>query len=351
MNHPAPAPDGRGPAPPPTAPCAAAVISHQDRTLLVQRRAPQDELVWQFPSVRVADGEQPDQAAVRAARTVAGVDAVAHGVLGDRNLPKAGQKRVYVGCFLAEDSRPAYRVDPQEVAGTAWITNADVAGYLAGAVDGPVRKYLGLDQERPSPAAWQGTAPLLPSRPTPRSRNLGPGSRGGHPALFLPSGGDRGLAVLRHAAAGGSLWDAARALEAAYWDVRDVLSRTVRGLCPEEPLKGPVPVPQWLVRPVTRAVGCGLITAEHVPAPAGGPLVLDGANQQLAELAADGLTDVQIARQLGRTADETEHAVRALQDQAAAAHRAHLAAVLVLHSPAPSSVPAARPQPPHRQDS
>ncbi|MGW1974140.1 NUDIX hydrolase [Streptomyces sp. NPDC001889] len=338
------------PAPPPPAPCdAAAVISHQHRTLLVLSRAPQGELVWQFPSVRVGDGEQPAEAAVRAARKLTGVDAVAHRVLCDRARPGAPEERVHVGCFLATGSRAAYVADPHTIAGAAWIAEGDLDGYLAGVIDRPVRRFLGLDRERTA-RAGADRAPVLSSRPRRRSRNLGTGARAGLPPLFLPSGGDRGLAVLRHAAAGGSLWEAARALGAAYWDVRDALTRTVRGLCPEAPLSDPVPLPQWLVRPVTRAVGWGLITAEHVPAPAEGPLILEGADWQLAELVADGLADFQIARQLGRTIDETEHAVRALQDRAAASDRAHLAAVLLLHPPAPSSVPAARPQPSHRQE-
>ncbi|GAA2254181.1 hypothetical protein GCM10010232_48940 [Streptomyces amakusaensis] len=201
----------------------------------------------------------------------------------------------------------------------------------------------------PGPA---GPRPPLPARPPGPAPPI-PASGRAVPALFLPSGGDLGLAVLRHTAAGGSLWEAARALGTGYWDVRDTLLRTALGLCPELPLAGPFPVPRWLVRPVTRAVARGLITTEHVPSPsdAAGPLVLDGTDRLLAELVTGGLPDFQIARRLGHTADETTDAVRTLQRRAAALHRAHLAAVLLLHVPSlSSSDPAVRPQPSHRQE-
>ncbi|MER6913869.1 NUDIX domain-containing protein [Streptomyces sp. NPDC000594] len=336
---------------PPRTPCdAAAVVSHQGWTLLVLGRRARGELVWQFPAGRVGDGEQPQEAAVRGVREVTGVDAVAVQVLGDHGRPGAPEGVVHVGCSLAASSRAAYVAAPQRIAGTAWIADGDLDGYLAATVTGPVRRYLGLD--RRTVHTGPGGTPAAPPRL--RTRTPGTGERVGVPALFLPSGGDLGLAVLRHTAAGGSLWEAARALGTAYWDVRDALLRTARGLCPELPLMGTFfPVPRWLVRPVTRAVARGLITTEHVPAPAGaeGPLVLDGADRLLAEFVTGGLGDVQIARRLGRTADENTDAVRTLQRRAAASNRAHLAAVLLLHATSlSSSDPAVRPQPSHRQD-
>ncbi len=68
--------------------CVGAVVTHDDRILLV-RQAPGHSLAgqWTIPWGRLENGESPAAAAIRETREEAGVDASLEGLIGVQELP------------------------------------------------------------------------------------------------------------------------------------------------------------------------------------------------------------------------------------------------------------------------
>ncbi|MEO3976857.1 hypothetical protein [Streptomyces sp. CAU 1734] len=165
------------------------------------------------------------------------------------------------------------------------------------------------------------------------SRTPHPRPDGAAPAR-VPEPGPVELAVLRDSAAGRTLWESARTLQVSYWDARDARHRAVHTLCPGLAPPDTTDVAALpLIRPVTVAVTRGLITADHVPAPAGGPWTPTGAHQAAGRAVLSDLTNLQAAQQGTYPLSVLEAALSDLWQRAASLTRAHLAAVLLLHTP------------------
>lgn len=127
-------------APAERAPIAAALIVVDERVLLVRRRVPEGELVWQFPAGKVEPGERPEDAAVREAAEETGLTVRAGQRLGERVHPATGRTMVYVACdLLAGTARVG---NEEEVAEVAWCDRAAFEQRLPHPLYGPVQDYL-----------------------------------------------------------------------------------------------------------------------------------------------------------------------------------------------------------------
>lgn len=119
---------------------AAAVIVHDGRVLLIQRRVPEGDLLWQFPAGVVEAGESAEEAAVRETGEETGLTVRARALLGERVHPSTGRTMVYVACdALGGEAHPAA---PEEVAAVAWCSGVDLPAFVPHGFFEPVRQYL-----------------------------------------------------------------------------------------------------------------------------------------------------------------------------------------------------------------
>jgi 8-oxo-dGTP diphosphatase len=121
-------------------PVAAAVIVQHGRVLLIQRRVPEGDLLWQFPAGKVGPGESAEAAAVRETAEEAGLTVVARSALGERVHPATGRTMVYVACEVV--SGEAHPASPEEVAAVVWCSLGDLPAFVPGGFFEPVRRHL-----------------------------------------------------------------------------------------------------------------------------------------------------------------------------------------------------------------
>ncbi|GLX34338.1 hypothetical protein Sros01_04110 [Streptomyces roseochromogenus] len=119
---------------------AAAVVVHEGRVLLVRRRAAEGNLSWQFPAGKVEPGEAWEGAAVRETKEETGLDVAVAGVLGERVHPDTGRLMSYAACDVVGGSAQA--AAPTEIAEVAWVTLAELPGYIPYGIFEPVQRYL-----------------------------------------------------------------------------------------------------------------------------------------------------------------------------------------------------------------
>ncbi|PYC82595.1 NUDIX hydrolase [Streptomyces tateyamensis] len=119
---------------------AAAIIVHEGRVLMVQRRVAEGELSWQFPAGEIETGETPEKAAVRETAEEVGLTVKAVLLLGERVHPKTGRQMSYTACEVV--TGPATVVDTEELAALAWITSAQIPEYVPYGLFEPVQAYL-----------------------------------------------------------------------------------------------------------------------------------------------------------------------------------------------------------------
>lgn len=122
---------------------AAAVITHDGRVLLVERRVKEGSLSWQFPAGEVEDGESASEAATREAREETGLTVVSTKVLGERVHPNTGRTMVYVACDVVDGS--ASVVDDEELVNFAWVTNQELSKYVPYGFYEPVENHLEVE--------------------------------------------------------------------------------------------------------------------------------------------------------------------------------------------------------------
>ncbi|WP_405760241.1 NUDIX hydrolase [Streptomyces sp. NBC_01420] len=69
---------------------AAAIVAQDVRVLLVQRRATEGALSWQFPAGKIEPGETPEEAAVRETQEETGLRVAHKGHWGAQSAPDDG---------------------------------------------------------------------------------------------------------------------------------------------------------------------------------------------------------------------------------------------------------------------
>ncbi|MER6254985.1 NUDIX hydrolase [Streptomyces sp. NPDC001584] len=119
---------------------SAAIVVHEDRVLLVRRRVAEGNLSWQFPAGKVEPGEAWEDAAVRETKEETGLDVSVAGVLGERVHPATGRLMSYAACDVVGGSVCA--AAPAEIAEVAWVTLAELHGYIPYGIFEPVQRYL-----------------------------------------------------------------------------------------------------------------------------------------------------------------------------------------------------------------
>jgi 8-oxo-dGTP diphosphatase len=133
----------------PVPPVSAAVIVRDGRVLLVRRRRPEGDLVWQMPAGKVEPGESVEQAVVRETAEEVGLIVAAIKMLGERVHPKTGRQMSYVACSVLDGE--AHVGDDDEIAEVAWVAHGDIPAYVPYGLYGPVQEWL--DQELPGDTA------------------------------------------------------------------------------------------------------------------------------------------------------------------------------------------------------
>ncbi|PUB27652.1 8-oxo-dGTP diphosphatase [Promicromonospora sp. AC04] len=120
---------------------AAAIIVQDGKLLLVQRRASERALSWQFPAGAVEAGETFEEAAVRETAEEAGLTVEAMKMLGERVHPKTRRLMGYVACEVK--SGMAYVADSEELSDLAWATPDQFSDYAPYGFAPMVEDYLG----------------------------------------------------------------------------------------------------------------------------------------------------------------------------------------------------------------
>ncbi|MFF4297244.1 NUDIX hydrolase [Streptomyces vinaceus] len=119
---------------------AAAVVIHEGQVLLVRRRVAEGILSWQFPAGKIEPGEAWEGAVVRETKEETGLDVAVAGLLGHRVHPITGMLMSYAACDVVGGSARA--AAPTEIAEVAWVTFAELPGYIPYGIFDPVQRYL-----------------------------------------------------------------------------------------------------------------------------------------------------------------------------------------------------------------
>ncbi|MFG2712282.1 NUDIX hydrolase [Streptomyces goshikiensis] len=119
---------------------AAAVVVQERQVLLVRRRVAEGNLSWQFPAGKVEPGETREDAAVRETKEETDLDVSVAWVLGERRHPATGRLVSYAACQVVAGSARA--AAPAEIAEVAWVTLAQLPGYIPDGIFEPVQRYL-----------------------------------------------------------------------------------------------------------------------------------------------------------------------------------------------------------------
>lgn len=121
-------------------PIAAAVIVHDGKVLLVERRVKEGSLSWQFPAGAVERGESAGQAAIRETQEETGLTVSEVKVIGERVHPNTGRTMIYVACEVVEGN--ASVVDDDELVNFAWARQAELSRYVPHGFFEPVQEHL-----------------------------------------------------------------------------------------------------------------------------------------------------------------------------------------------------------------
>lgn len=117
-----------------------AIITRDDRVLMVRRRQQEGKLLWAFPGGGIEAGETAEQAAVREVAEETALEVKAVRIIGQRIHPDSGADMTYVACEpVAGEARVE---DAEELAEVAWISLEEIPTYVPWGLFPPVQDYL-----------------------------------------------------------------------------------------------------------------------------------------------------------------------------------------------------------------
>ena len=116
-----------------------AVVTHEKRVLLVQRRGPDGSPMWQLPVAEIGDGETPFDAAARLVAADTGLAVQADVRIGERPHPANGRPMVYVGCGTGDAEARTVGAD---VLAVDWADRAAFNALFPKGLFPPVVSYL-----------------------------------------------------------------------------------------------------------------------------------------------------------------------------------------------------------------
>lgn len=119
---------------------SAAIITLDDKVLMVRRRISEGELMWQFPAGAIEPGETPEQAAVRETLEETGLKVEAASLIGQRVHPKTGREMSYTACQVIDGE--AHVADAEELDAVAWVALGEIPEYVPYGLFEPVQQYL-----------------------------------------------------------------------------------------------------------------------------------------------------------------------------------------------------------------
>jgi 8-oxo-dGTP diphosphatase len=119
---------------------SAAIITSNERVLMVRRRVKEGALSWQFPAGGVEAGETAEQAAVRETLEETGLAVKAVRYLGDRVHPKSGKFMAYTACEVV--SGTAHVADDEELDQVAWVRHDEIPALVPYGLYESVQEYL-----------------------------------------------------------------------------------------------------------------------------------------------------------------------------------------------------------------
>ncbi|MGW7555506.1 NUDIX hydrolase [Streptomyces rimosus] len=110
------------------------------RVLLIRRRVPEGDLVWQFPAGAIEPGESAEHAAVRETMEETGLTVETTKLIGERVHPKTGRAMSYTVCSVV--SGEAHVAYADELAEVAWVAHSEMGDYVPYGLFGPMQEYL-----------------------------------------------------------------------------------------------------------------------------------------------------------------------------------------------------------------
>jgi 8-oxo-dGTP diphosphatase len=121
---------------------AVAVVTQQDRLLIVRRQNPEPGLEWQLPGGKIREGETPDMTARRETLEETGMLVSPQELLGDRVHPATGRRIFYVAC--AFHSRQFEKASDREIAEVEWCPLGLLPRRVPGGLYQVVAAHLGI---------------------------------------------------------------------------------------------------------------------------------------------------------------------------------------------------------------
>ncbi|NED31056.1 NUDIX hydrolase [Streptomyces sp. SID8499] len=119
---------------------SAAIITSNDRVLMVRRRVKEGELSWQFPAGGIEPGETPEEAAVRETLEETGLKVEAISLIGQRVHPKTQREMSYTACRIIDGE--AHVADEDELDAVSWVTLAEIPEKVPYGLFEAVQDYL-----------------------------------------------------------------------------------------------------------------------------------------------------------------------------------------------------------------
>lgn len=121
---------------------AAAIVVHDAKVLMVRRRVPEGQLVWQFPAGVIEAGETTGQAAIRETAEETGLAVAVVRSLGQRVHPQTGRHISYIICEALYGA--AHVAAPREIADVAWCAHDQFHQHVPDGLYEPVLTYLDM---------------------------------------------------------------------------------------------------------------------------------------------------------------------------------------------------------------